>query len=148
MREKISKLSNTDVYEGIPRESRTLDTYYCSHCGQHTSYPVPIEPLYFMDDIYKLIPFPTLSSLKMFLSKHKGQFPPKYVTIYRLPGTGGNRYKRVLTASDVRKLREVRIYRGKIGGRRGKQDRARAPRDDRVWQRGARKEAQEADSGR
>jgi hypothetical protein len=92
--------------KSVAYETGVPPIFWCPHCGKDAAYPVPVEPLYFLADVYKLIPFSTFESAKKFLWRRRKDFPPQYI---RVEG-GRARYKRVLTARDVQKLRAERLY--------------------------------------
>lgn len=88
--------------------------FWCPECGATTQYPIPVEPLYFLDEVYKLVPFPTLAAARRYLQRNADLYEPLYIRVHAANGTkgGGARVKRVLLASDVRRLRNDRLSRG------------------------------------
>lgn len=64
---------------------------------------LPLEPLYRLEVAAELVPFGTLAGLYMFLSRHKEEFPGRYMQTY------GGRQVRMLYASEIRKIREMRL---------------------------------------
>lgn len=88
------------------------ELFWCPICGSMARYPMPVEPTYFLDEVYKLVPFPSLRAAKAYLDRRKEEYPPQYVKVRARTGykkAGGARYKRVLSASDIRKLRNERV---------------------------------------
>ena len=63
-----------------------------------------IQPLFDLDMASTLIPM-RYGSLKTYLSKHKEQYPPRYMLTY------GHRRIRMLTATEVKAIR-VAVLRG------------------------------------
>lgn len=129
---------NPGIYEGEPVEQldepelvtgNLRNAFYCYHCGSEVPYPIPVEPLYFIQDFYKMIPFPSIDACLKWLQRHAEHFPKRYLKVYR-QGRSGYRYRRVLTASEVRKLREQRL--AKLLGYPGlaKELRRHGPSDD------------------
>lgn len=108
----------TKVYEynmidtdGLPRIGQS---FWCPYCGNTASYPIPVEPMYFLDEVYKLIPFPTAKAARVWLLRHRDEYEPTYVRVMAAPGhgkAGGSRLKRVLSASEIRRLRNERVIR-------------------------------------
>jgi hypothetical protein len=66
-----------------------------------------------LQDIYKLGPFPTLGAARIWLLRRKRDYPPRYTKVRGMRGVGpkggGPRYRRVLTASEVRRIRSERV---------------------------------------
>ena len=69
----------------------------CGSCGVEGEI---IQPLFDLDMASTLIPM-RYASLKTYLSKHKEQFPPRYMLTY------GHRRIRMLTASEVKTIRKA-----------------------------------------
>jgi hypothetical protein len=74
----------------------------CGKCGKEDG--ERIEPLFDLDMSSSLIPM-RYNSLKTYLSKHKEQFPPRYMLTY------GHRRIRMLTATEVKSIRAA-VLRG------------------------------------
>ncbi len=73
----------------------TLQGDVCGKCGAEGD---KIQPLFDLDMASSLIPM-RYTSLKTYLSKHKDQFPPRYILTY------GHRRVRMLTATELRAIR-------------------------------------------
>jgi hypothetical protein len=73
----------------------------CGRCGAEDE---AIEPLFDLDLASTLIPM-RYNSLKTYLSKHKKQFPARYMLTY------GHRRVRMLTATEVKAIRAA-VLRG------------------------------------
>ena len=76
---------------------------YESPGGKPLTLALPVEPLYRLEVAAELVPFPTMNSIYLFLFKHPIEFPPRYMRTF------GGRQVRVLLASEVRKMREMRL---------------------------------------
>lgn len=86
--------------------------FWCPECGNMARYSIPVEPVYFLDEVYKLVPFPSLIAAKRYLDRRKEEYPPQYLKVRAKTGyksAGGARYKRVLSASEIRRLRNERV---------------------------------------
>jgi hypothetical protein len=68
----------------------------CANCGKENG--EKLEALFDLDMSSTLIPM-RYNSLKTYLSKHRDQFPPRYMLTF------GHRRIRLLTANEVRVIR-------------------------------------------
>lgn len=73
----------------------------CGHCGSEGSM---IQPLFDLDMASNLIPM-RYASLKTFLSKHRSQYPPRYML------THGHRRLRLLSGNEIQTIRAA-VLRG------------------------------------
>ncbi|MEE9487720.1 MAG: hypothetical protein V3W00_03305 [Candidatus Brocadiales bacterium] len=82
------------------------------------------EPLFDLKTARMLIPVVSVDALKKFLSKHKDEFSPRYTR-------SSSRYKgmrRLLTGSEIQRIRSYYVYEGPYPGKRrnGSQNRSSA----------------------
>ena len=96
------------------QEDKKVDVRYtCPHCHASFPKPSPVEPLYTLEEAAALVPM-RHSTLKTYLSKRKEYFgEPIYMRLSR-----GVVQSRLLSASDVVKLRAMRTYVQQPGSRK------------------------------
>jgi hypothetical protein len=78
-------------------------TLWCAGCGTSITRSLPCEPLYDTQVVSAIIPC-TVAALRSHLRRHRPWFPPRY----RYQGSG-HRLVRVLTASEVQRVRAAMI---------------------------------------
>lgn len=93
----ISAHSGSKRPEGVLKmnSSSRLRGDICGNCGTEGE---RIQPLFDLDMASSLIPM-RYTSLKTYLSKHKDQFPPRYMLTY------AHRRIRMLTAAEIKGIR-------------------------------------------
>src|SRR5262245_26454863 len=85
----------------------TTSESYCPHCATAIACkPWPVEPLYTIKDLVVLIPCASEAAVRHALSTHKHHLTP---AVYCWDGS--HRRRRLVPASDVRRLRDLIVRR-------------------------------------
>lgn len=83
----------------------------CPHCLKPADYMLPVEPVFDLKLAATLIPM-DIRALRRWLQRRKAEFPGRYRKLNRLTRV------RVLTASEIRTIRDCTVFEGSHDTRR------------------------------
>jgi hypothetical protein len=79
-----------------------LEPHWCPSCGTELRRPLPIEPMYSIKEAAAML-LKTPTALRWVLWRSRHEFRARYML------DGSHRKHRILTASEVRRLRDIII---------------------------------------